>query len=203
MQPQFWRSRKGSRLSKQLNWLGCAVGRPWLTWSSGSIVADSPRSRSPLAEDASRGTLPVIAPALLRLPSDHPTGGRRDGDVVTEHLAAAPAQRKLPHRRQEHHSARVARRGQFVPADAHLVSDRDGAAEAQGGRGDRGRSTDGEKKGLIELAYHVAERVGIPVWGQDEAGPYQAIPQPGQSWQLEGRPVCQPQSTSAAEQPNY
>jgi hypothetical protein len=30
------------------------------------------------------------------------------------------------------------------------------------------------------------------VWCQDEAGPYQAIPQPGPSWRPEGRPVCQP-----------
>jgi hypothetical protein len=42
------------------------------------------------------------------------------------------------------------------------------------------------------LAYRVAELVGIPVWCQDEAGPYQAIPQPGQSWRPEGKPVCQP-----------
>jgi hypothetical protein len=26
------------------------------------------------------------------------------------------------------------------------------------------------------------------LWCQDEAGPYQAIPQPGQSWQPEGHP---------------
>jgi hypothetical protein len=30
------------------------------------------------------------------------------------------------------------------------------------------------------------------VWTQDEAGPYQAIPQPGASWQPEGRPARQP-----------
>jgi DDE superfamily endonuclease len=72
------------------------------------------------------------------------------------------------------------------------VSDGDGATEAQGGRGDRGRSTDGSKKGLIELAYHAAEGVGIPVWCQDEAGPYQAVPQPGQSWRPTGKPVGQP-----------
>jgi hypothetical protein len=112
--------------------------------------------------------------------------------VVTEHLAADPAQSKLPDRWHEHHSPRAARRGQFLPADAHLVSDGDGAAEAQGGRRDRGRPTDGSKKGLIELAYRVAEGVGIPVWCQDEAGPYQAIPQPGQSWRPEGKPVGQP-----------
>lgn len=30
------------------------------------------------------------------------------------------------------------------------------------------------------------------MWTQDEAGPYQAIPQPGPSWQLEGHPARQP-----------
>lgn len=30
------------------------------------------------------------------------------------------------------------------------------------------------------------------MWNQDEAGPYQAIPQPGASWQPEGKPACQP-----------
>jgi hypothetical protein len=34
--------------------------------------------------------------------------------------------------------------------------------------------------------------MGIPLWCQDEAGPYQAVPQPGQSWQPEGKPYCQP-----------
>jgi hypothetical protein len=30
------------------------------------------------------------------------------------------------------------------------------------------------------------------VWCQDEAGPYQAIPQPGTSWQLVGDPARRP-----------
>jgi hypothetical protein len=30
------------------------------------------------------------------------------------------------------------------------------------------------------------------VWTQDEAGPYQAIPHPGPSWQPTGQPACQP-----------
>jgi hypothetical protein len=45
---------------------------------------------------------------------------------------------------------------------------------------------------LIELAYRVAEAAGVPVWCQDEAGPYQAIPQPGASWQPEGCPLRLP-----------
>ena len=32
----------------------------------------------------------------------------------------------------------------------------------------------------------------MPVWCQDEAGPYQVIPQPGASWQPEGQPARQP-----------
>lgn len=42
------------------------------------------------------------------------------------------------------------------------------------------------------MAYHQAEAAGIPVWCEDEAGPYQAIPQPGASWQEEGHPARQP-----------
>jgi len=48
------------------------------------------------------------------------------------------------------------------------------------------------KKGLIEQAYTFGERVGIPVWNEDEAGPYQAIPHPGPSWQPQGEPARQP-----------
>lgn len=34
--------------------------------------------------------------------------------------------------------------------------------------------------------------MGIPVWTEDEAGPYQAIPQAGPSWQPEGDPAHRP-----------
>jgi hypothetical protein len=42
---------------------------------------------------------------------------------------------------------------------------------------------------LIEQAYTQADR---PVWAQDEAGPYQAIPQPGTRWQPTTRPARYP-----------
>jgi hypothetical protein len=45
---------------------------------------------------------------------------------------------------------------------------------------------------VIELAYGGAEAAGVPVWCQDEAGPYQAIPQPGAGWQPVGEPRRQP-----------
>jgi len=45
---------------------------------------------------------------------------------------------------------------------------------------------------VIERAYRTAEALGIPVWCQDEAGPYQAIPQAGASWQPVGHPAHRP-----------
>jgi len=45
---------------------------------------------------------------------------------------------------------------------------------------------------MIESAYRLAEGYGIPVWCQDEAGPYQAIPQSGAGWFPRGSPGRQP-----------
>jgi hypothetical protein len=42
---------------------------------------------------------------------------------------------------------------------------------------------------VIDRAYRLAEALGIPLWCMDEAGPYQAIPQPGASWQPIGCPA--------------
>jgi hypothetical protein len=45
---------------------------------------------------------------------------------------------------------------------------------------------------LIEDAYRTGEAMGLAVWCTDQAGPFQAVPQPGQSWRPEGRPARQP-----------
>jgi len=45
---------------------------------------------------------------------------------------------------------------------------------------------------LIERAYTQAEAMGVAVWCEDEAGPYQTVPYPGASWQPEGEPLRQP-----------
>jgi transposase len=49
-----------------------------------------------------------------------------------------------------------------------------------------------EKQAVIEYVYQAGERLGVPVWCEDEAGPYQAIPQPGRQWALQGHPTRQP-----------
>jgi hypothetical protein len=72
------------------------------------------------------------------------------------------------------------------------VPHRHGAAAAQAGDGARHRPRRRPQKALIERAYTGGERLGLAVWCQDEAGPYQAIPQPGPSWQPEGHPARQP-----------
>ena len=45
---------------------------------------------------------------------------------------------------------------------------------------------------MIEDAYRLGEAMGLPVWCTDQAGPYQTIPYPGQSWQPEGEPARLP-----------
>jgi hypothetical protein len=45
---------------------------------------------------------------------------------------------------------------------------------------------------LIEKAYKKAEAMGLPVWCQDEAGPFQTVPYLGTHWQPEGQPACYP-----------
>ncbi len=42
---------------------------------------------------------------------------------------------------------------------------------------------------MIEQAYQLGEALGLSVWTQDEAGPFQTVPYAGYSWQ----PECQPQ----------
>jgi hypothetical protein len=70
-----------------------------------------------------------------------------------------------------------------------VVPHRAGAAAAQARRGRGPRSGRDRKKGLIERAYAQAE---VPVWTQDEAGPYQAIPQPGTQWRPTTSPARHP-----------
>jgi hypothetical protein len=80
-----------------------------------------------------------------------------------------------------------------VAAEPHLVLDRRGPARAQGWDGGDDRRPGGHpQKEAIDRAYRTAEVLGIPLWCQDEAGPYQAIPQPGASWQPIGAPARQP-----------
>jgi hypothetical protein len=45
---------------------------------------------------------------------------------------------------------------------------------------------------LIERAYREGEKLGLSVWGLDQAGPFQTMPYPGTSWEMQGKPARQP-----------
>lgn len=45
---------------------------------------------------------------------------------------------------------------------------------------------------MIERAYTLGEQLGLAVWAEDEAGPYQPIPYLGASWQPAGNPARLP-----------
>jgi hypothetical protein len=72
------------------------------------------------------------------------------------------------------------------------VRDRRGAARAQARRGARQRSRCHCQKKLIEQAYTLQAECGLSVWCEDEAGPFQAVPHPGISWQPQHHPAMQP-----------
>lgn len=48
-----------------------------------------------------------------------------------------------------------------------------------------------EPKKLIERAYRMGKTLGLPVWVEDEAGPYRTEPYQGSSWQPEEHPAHQ------------
>lgn len=48
------------------------------------------------------------------------------------------------------------------------------------------------KQILIERAYTLGEILGLPVWTEDEAGPFQTLPYPGLSWQPKAEPKPYP-----------
>jgi DDE superfamily endonuclease len=171
--PAEWHDRRRPGSTVQSLRAGGARDRGW-PWAQADLHAEST-----CAHRRDRSTI------------TQPTCGRHS-DVVTEYPAAQLTQSQVSAARHEHDSACAARRRQFVPAHAYVVPDRHGAAEAQSRHRDGGRSADRGKKGLIELAYRVAEAAGVPVWCQDEAGPYQAIPQSGLSWRPIESPLRQP-----------
>jgi hypothetical protein len=45
---------------------------------------------------------------------------------------------------------------------------------------------------VIEAAYTFGAAWGLAVWTEDEAGPFQTVPEPGNTWRPEGEPARQP-----------
>jgi hypothetical protein len=72
------------------------------------------------------------------------------------------------------------------------VRDRRGDAPAPARCGAHERSGCDCQKKLIEQAYTFGAQLGLSVWCEDEAGPFQAVPHPGVSWQPRGSPARHP-----------
>ena len=160
---------------------GCGAGRRSAIWCGGSIGTGlaalkiaAGRGRRPTYDAAARARIVATA----QRPPDRKADGTATWSLCDPGADGAPGGSAAGGGDDD--SAGAARRGQFVSADADVVPDWDGPAEAQGRGGAGGRSADRRKKGAIDQAYRLAEAAGLPVWCQDEAGPYQAIPQPGQ-----------------------
>ena len=82
--------------------------------------------------------------------------------------------------------------GCLAPEEPHLVPHRHRPARPQGWPGPGHRPGYLVEKKLIEDAYLTGEAMGLSVWWTDQAGPFQTVPQAGQSWCPEGQPARQP-----------
>src|SRR5215218_3207530 len=126
----------------------------------------------------------------------HPTARPgRHGDVVLELTAEslAPSSGWTAPGQHLYDLAHPARGRPELAEEPNLVRDRRGDAQAQTcRRGARQRSRCGSEKKLIEQAYTLGAQLGVSVWCEDEAGPFQAVPHAGVSWQPRGQPATQP-----------
>ena len=109
--------------------------------------------------------------------------------LVTQVAATGLASRPAAAYRSQYHPSCLAPGRLRLRTQPHLVSNRhSGACAASAGFVTVHDPQAQEKQRLIELAYRIAEAAGVELWCQDEAGPYQAIPQPGEDWHLQGYP---------------
>src|SRR3954466_1981474 len=124
-----------------------------------------------------------------------PARAGRHGHLVLEPAAEslAPGSRRAAQGQHVHDLAHPARGRPELAEEPHLVRNRRGDAQAQTRwRGARQRSRYHGQKKLIEQAYTLGAQLGLSVWCEDEAGPFQAVPHPGTSWQPRGQPALQP-----------
>src|SRR3954471_23540680 len=118
----------------------------------------------------------------------------RHGHLVLEPAAEslAPSSGRTASGQHLYDLAHAARGRPELAEEPHLVRNRPSDTPPQARRGARQRSRCGGKKGLIERAYTLGGQLGLAVWCEDEAGPFQAVPHPGPSWQPRGQPALQP-----------
>jgi len=100
--------------------------------------------------------------------------------VALDAEAGATASARWATFREHLHDLVSAARGRFhLGEGSELVRDWDGRPQAQERDSDGARPGRPGKKGLIEAAY---AQDALPVWTEDEAGPYPTLPYPGYHW---------------------
>src|SRR5919199_930910 len=155
--------------------------------------AGSPATAWRAAVDPLRCGGPAAHPG--RSPAAAGSRTRRHGDVVVEHAATrlAPGCGWAAGGEHVHDLADAACRRSELAEESDLVRDRRGRAQTPARRRGGGpRSRCGGEKTLIERAYTLGAALGLAVWCEDEAGPFQAVPHPGYSWRPQGQPAAQP-----------
>src|SRR3954454_8093378 len=123
-----------------------------------------------------------------------PARAGRHGDLVLEPAAESLAPRSgwAASGQHVHDLAHAACERPELAEEPHLVRNRRHDAPAQARCGARPRSRCSGQNKLIEQAYTLGAQLGLSVWCEDEAGPFQAVPHAGVSWQPRGRPATQP-----------
>ena len=114
--------------------------------------------------------------------------------MAAEHLARCPAPRggRFALGQHVYGRPRLACRRPRLAKEPDLVRDGCGGAQTREWHRRRHRSGRGREKGLIERAYTLGTPLGLEVWCQDEAGPFQTVPHPGHGWTPKGQPATQP-----------
>src|SRR5215204_5615720 len=123
-----------------------------------------------------------------------PARAGRHGHLLLEPAAEslAPGSGWAAPGQHVHDLAHAARGRPELAEEPHLVRDGRSDASPQARCGARQRSRCGGQKKLIEQAYTRGAQLGLSVWCEDEAGPFQAVPHPGASWQPRDHPAKQP-----------
>src|SRR4051812_39887220 len=123
-----------------------------------------------------------------------PARAGRHGHLVVELTAEglAPGSGWTASGQHLYDLAHPARGWAELAEEPHLVRNwrRNAPPQARCGARQRPRCS-GQKK-LIEQAYTLGAQLGLSVWCEDEAGPFQAVPHAGVLWQPPGRPATQP-----------
>src|SRR3954449_6804145 len=164
----------------------------------GSVASTATGSRPcDPATEVARGSAMALTRSSAhsgRMGPHAPARPGRHGHLVLELTAEglAPGSGWTAPGEHVHDLAHPARGWAELAKEPHVVRNRRRNAPPQARGGARPRPRCSGQKKLIEQAYTLGAQLGLSVWCEDEAGPFQAVPHPGVSWQPRGQPAQHP-----------